>query len=1458
MVWGLGVLALLTLGLPAPPWGQVGNADGPAGNMLLPGPEQGQENGPTEEELRGTTRTVYFDSDPEVGDRLARALAYQRNRDYRQAFDAYLEILTREDSTLFRLDDNLYVNTRVFCLARIRELPEGFLRSYRLAIDGEAKAQLEKARVDMDEETLRELARKYFASTVGEEILDVLGEACSERGRPAQAAQAWDRLLHWYPETAKDRAMLRVKVAVTALASGNVQLAEVMLEEFSKEHAGRKVVIGGKEVDGETYLRELLGTQGKGAAKDDSDRWRNWRELGGGPERTGIMPATFRSDSWVWSFELPGHELDKTEKTVSVGYSDARHPVVLGGQVVMVGNGMVVGSNGSLNTTGMGAMRPLMPVYEGGRLYINSGTGVACLDTRSGHLCWATPGYAEMSRMTPQSRGNASVPQGYQSCVVRDGVVYATVRTESGIGILALESVSGRMRWVLPAGGDEVYTLLRSAMTASDPLVVGERMFVGVCTQETGELQQGYHLLCINMTDRSLLWKRRICGSGTLTQGYNWLGQSGTRALAFNNGLIYVDTGLGGLAAVEASTGEVQWGYAYERWVPNQYRFRQPQERFVTTVNGGPVVLGTVVCSAPADSRLVYGLDARTGETLWKLPREDQVSLLGGANGTLYLSGTEMWWVDVATGKVNRWTNETLEPMGQGFVTTDAIYVPTERAIYRFERETGKLVGKILLKKEQEEAGNLLLVDGQFLSVSRDEVHVFEVWDEAQAGLRETIRRTPEDPLPYERLGQGLARRQDWLEAIKDYQLSLTRYQQRGATGDQAAVTRVRGVLYGLHEQAADQALTLGRMTQGLELAQRMKEFAADDEKRLQATTRIVRFQEKLGLWEAEVASLEGLLKETPYEIVALGNSMETSAGLYAETEITRLIAEHGRACYARFDREAADLVTTGKAEDYTKVLRVYPNSLKVGEALLGLSRIAASSGRYSEAARHLGRMMREGYLKDDTERANALWLIGNYWERAGQREKAAQHYTTLTRDFPTLRVTVDGTPQNVTDVVKTKLASPEFATMTGARWLPSLSLPLEERWNIKAGGGMPTMMMSFKDGNNGGILVRSSEGRLICVDFRTGQVKWEQPNGPGVLRQVESYGNRVLEWLNNEIVMVDADNGAQLWKFTPTGMVQRMVADDELVVLCVMAPRTGLMTLIALDVERGKPLWTTEFSKRQGMWWTFLEEEQIVVVSQAPAGVTLLDRKGKVKTEMQEPDGGNSRGSAPVLTKDGKLLVFIWQPEKPANQRYSVSCWDLKTRQRIWRQTPPGDQTGFMGLGGDDCVSEAGDLLVILGHQAVTCMRMTDGNMVWQKRITTDGSNRKVVVSGDGCYVLTNTSQRKALLTKFGLKDGEQLWQTGMQDDSVGDTLWLSKDHVMVSLGILQVIKEGNRTRTQSLGGRVSILDRQKGEEKQVLVMKDASGAVTPGMQPGIALMEGRLWVQTPLMLFGYASKDK
>ena len=103
---------------------------------------------------------------------------------------------------------------------------------------------------------------------------------------------------------------------------------------------------------------------------------------------------------------------------------------------------------------------------------------------------------------------------------------------------------------------------------------------------------------------------------------------------------VFISTGLGAVAALDAADGAILWIREYprlnssaqaesvrtrNRWDPNLLFEREGQ-----------------VLAAPQDSNLLFGLQAEDGTIAWQVPRDFHATLLGADDAFCYLGGTTL------------------------------------------------------------------------------------------------------------------------------------------------------------------------------------------------------------------------------------------------------------------------------------------------------------------------------------------------------------------------------------------------------------------------------------------------------------------------------------------------------------------------------------------------------------------------------------------------------------------------------------------------------------------------------------------------------------------------------------------------------------------------------------------------------------------------------------------------
>jgi cellulose synthase operon protein C len=213
--------------------------------------------------------------------------------------------------------------------------------------------------------------------------------------------------------------------------------------------------------------------------------------------------------------------------------------------------------------------------------------------------------------------------------------------------------------------------------------------------------------------------------------------------LSRRHGLLYVNTNLGAIAAVRVEDGQIAWLMHYPR-LPWPSRDPDRSGRHYQRTLNPCLVAGDLVYAAPADSDRLFALDAITGHMRWTTSAERAVDvrhLLGVGQGNLIASGERLYWLDAATGRpVGQYPppDEPLGPetprgFGRGVLAGDAVYWPTQGAIFVFDQTTQRTprgwqpVGKdvIELASRGAEGGNLIPAGSVLLIATNDTLYAF-------------------------------------------------------------------------------------------------------------------------------------------------------------------------------------------------------------------------------------------------------------------------------------------------------------------------------------------------------------------------------------------------------------------------------------------------------------------------------------------------------------------------------------------------------------------------------------------------------------------------------------------------------------------------------------------------------------------------------------------------------------
>jgi outer membrane protein assembly factor BamB len=232
------------------------------------------------------------------------------------------------------------------------------------------------------------------------------------------------------------------------------------------------------------------------------------------------------------------------------------------------------------------------------------------------------------------------------------------------------------------------------------PLLIGDDLFVAITQRNSVQLRR--FVACFDRFTARFKWRSPLLAAA-LPNRAEQANVISHQLLSFSSGRLFLDTGLGAIAAVDADNGSIAWLVRYARVdstaeaYPRSQRFRQ---RDMTP----PLIHRELVICAPQDCREIFALDWATGDLLWATEpgiANDAIHLLGTQANTLFVSGDRLYWLDVWSGRqVARYPESGSDlpghalpwprGLGRGLITQDAVLWPVAGKLLSFDIELGR------------------------------------------------------------------------------------------------------------------------------------------------------------------------------------------------------------------------------------------------------------------------------------------------------------------------------------------------------------------------------------------------------------------------------------------------------------------------------------------------------------------------------------------------------------------------------------------------------------------------------------------------------------------------------------------------------------------------------------------------------------------------------------------------
>jgi outer membrane protein assembly factor BamB len=251
------------------------------------------------------------------------------------------------------------------------------------------------------------------------------------------------------------------------------------------------------------------------------------------------------------------------------------------------------------------------------------------------------------------------------------------------------------------------------------PVVSEERLFVSL---RQGSPEDRTIVACFDARTGKLVWRSGIVAS--LTNLPDHLNLLGTSLLTLDNGRLFLTTGTGAIAALNAESGRVLWMVTYESLESGSLEELSDPRRFglapCLSAHG-------IVIVAPQDSELLFALEAASGRLVWshRLPRQAR-HLVGVNDGRLFVAGDSLQAFDLLTG-IPAWPQPVSfsEHAGQTFgrpvLTHDEILWPQHDKLLYVGQSDGAIRGLVNLREAFGISAGNLLIHGDRLIIAQSD-----------------------------------------------------------------------------------------------------------------------------------------------------------------------------------------------------------------------------------------------------------------------------------------------------------------------------------------------------------------------------------------------------------------------------------------------------------------------------------------------------------------------------------------------------------------------------------------------------------------------------------------------------------------------------------------------------------------------------------------------------------------
>jgi outer membrane protein assembly factor BamB/tetratricopeptide (TPR) repeat protein len=919
---------------------------------------------------------VFVRESPAAMDTFKNGQRMERLKEWDKAADFYQEVVEKyRDRVIPSAEDADHHATQYTSIVKMvqdqlckwpAEGRAAYLARYEVA----AQTLLASAKAG-DPANLHQVYERYFVTIAGKEAGIRLIDGYLEGGQYRAAAVIGERLLASHPDMAGDAAAVLYRTALAHHFSGHSAAADAMLGRLQADHPADRGTIRGQDVVLVDSLRSELKGNGPPSTRPSTDA-EFWPMAWGDPSRSRISSAVGKPGVHLYAVPLskpgfanmPGADPSQRaqmeqafNQEVSAGGTIGVMPVTDHGDLFFQDGQKIYARNLESDLPLPGWLQ----TYPAGGDYVLAG---ASASTRT----------AQTTVTVTRDDVLAVMGQPDRQVMMNGGMV------EGGSRLVCLDRETGREKWIaLPGKFPDSAAALRDAELSSSPLVIGQSVLLlahggaarGVQFDDT-------YVISFDLNTGKYQWSCYIASANVAgIAGMYAPGSDGTSHLAYADGLVYAQTNLGAIAAIDPFGQSLVWVDIYPTRTGNMEAINPFQPMLAAQNGAGPIpwtsnpVIASdgAIFTLPSQGKSVLIYDSISGALLKSIPLSDLHecdALLGVSGDRVILSGQKVVVsIDWKKYDPKTFTGDDLNSYpfpdvirGRGFVTKSAIFVPLKDRLYWLD-PTAKALTFLgaypSLQHTWEEGqgpGNVLVTDTHVIVAGATSVDVYTDLALAQKNLDRVIAANPADPEPHLRYAVLMF-------GAKDPDAAMQRLDEAvGLMGGPA----------GLRAGAQRDELFGDTMTFAGSLApderpgvrQRAEKFY--DRAAIAAYTPLQQIHWRLGRAHLAIVMndpvtavkvCQEILSDENLRPVSLPDpqtASPTQAGVLAEKGIAALIKSNPQA-YAPFEQAAADAFADARRSSddlparLIAVAKTYPNSSVAPQAMLAAADAYESAG---------------------------------------------------------------------------------------------------------------------------------------------------------------------------------------------------------------------------------------------------------------------------------------------------------------------------------------------------------------------------------------------------------------------------------------------------------------------------------------------------------------------------------